>query len=160
MRQYEVMHSSETLSILKANLQLWSSDLWLSDSLLEAEKCRVGGEVKVGLVFNVTSDPESQRADMMQEKKIRIWQQGVGLEILRISYMETPAKDHHRFSTRLSFLFVWHSHLASSFFLRFFRRRWRWQRNWPTHPLTQLLFSRHPTLACFCYPSILCCYRD
>ena len=33
--------------------------------------------------------------------------------------METPAKDHHRFSTRLSFLFVWHSHLASSFFSAF-----------------------------------------
>ena len=33
--------------------------------------------------------------------------------------METPAKDHHRFSTRLGFLFVWHSHLASSFFSAF-----------------------------------------
>ena len=51
---------------------------------------------------------------------LRAGQGGKKIDIIAdIVCGDPPAKDHHRFSTRLGFLFVWHSHLAPSFFSAF-----------------------------------------
>ena len=60
----------------------------------------------------MTSAPESPKADAREKSKCGNW--GRGGNIADIIYGH-PSKDHHRFS----FLFVWHSHLAPSFFSAF-----------------------------------------